>query len=372
MNSTLTHDDEQEALQEAVRRFLAEKSPSTEVRRLMETAEGYDPAVWAQMAEQLGLQGLVIPERFGGSGATFAELAVVLEEMGGALLCAPFFSTVVLAANAILSADDEDACRELLPGIARGETIATVAFVGDDDRWGEGGVGIDVAIADGEHRLTGTRSFVLDGHIADLIVVVGETEAGPTLFAVGGDAPGLERRQLETLDPTRKQARLTFAATPARRIGAPGAGWTALSTTLDLAAAGLAAEAAGGAQRCLDMAAEYARTRVQFGRVIGSFQAIKHLCADMLVEVEGAKAAAYHAAWAASDPAQGLTAPASLAKTYCCEVFRDVAAENIQVHGGIGYTWEHDAHLYLRRAKSSELLLGGDRARRLLESHIGL
>jgi alkylation response protein AidB-like acyl-CoA dehydrogenase len=365
--------EEQEELRRSVRRFLDDKAPIPEVRRLMETTEGYDPAVWAQMGTQLGLQGLAIPEEHGGSGFTYVELIVVLEEMGRSLLCAPYFATIALAANAILSSGDDAAKKELLPGIASGDTIATLAFTEDNGRWDEGGITTAATRAGDGWTLDGHKMFVLDGHLANLLVVAARTSAGLSLFAVEGNAAGLTRTPLATMDQTRKQARLELSGTPGRLIGADGGASAGLSRTLDLAAVALAAEQVGGAQRCLDMSVEYAKERVQFGRPIGSFQAIKHKCADMLLEVESAKSAAYYAGWAAAESSDELPVVASLAKAYCSDAYFHAAAENIQIHGGIGFTWEHDAHLYFKRAKSSELLLGDPTYHReLLAQRIGL
>jgi len=365
--------EEQEELRSALRRFLQEKSPETEVRRLMETTEGYDPAVWSQMADQLGLQSLTIPEAYGGSGFTYVELIVVLEEMGAALLCAPYFSTVALAANALLTSGDEKAKETYLPGIASGETIATLAITEESGRWDLDAVTLDAQPQADGYVLNGTKMYVLDGHVANLILVVGRTRSGLSLFAVPDDAPGLERTALATMDQTRKQARLELHDTPATLVGEEGAAAQGLSKTLDLVAVALAAEQVGGAQRCLDSAVDYAKTRIQFGRPIGSFQAIKHKCADMLLEVESAKSAAYYAGWAAAEDSEELPVVASLAKSYCSEAYFHAAAENIQIHGGIGFTWEHHAHLYFKRAKSSELLFGDPTYHReLLAQRIGL
>jgi alkylation response protein AidB-like acyl-CoA dehydrogenase len=365
--------DEQEELRTSVRRFLSEKSPETEVRRLMETTEGYDPAVWSQMADQLGLQSLTIPEEFGGSGFSYVELIVVLEEMGAALLCAPFFSTVALAANALLTSGDDDAKKNYLPGIASGETIATLAITEDNGKWDFSGIELAAEKSGDGWVLNGHKMFVLDGHVADLIVVAARTGAGISLFAVPGDASGLTRTPLPTMDQTRKQARLEFSGVAATLIGTDGGAEAGLSKTLDLAAVALAAEQVGGAQRVLDASVEYAKTRIQFGRPIGSFQAIKHKCADMLLEVESAKSAAYYAAWAAAEDSDELPVVASLCKSYCSEAYFHSAAENIQIHGGIGFTWEHPAHLYFKRAKSSELLLGDPSYHReLLAQRIGI
>jgi alkylation response protein AidB-like acyl-CoA dehydrogenase len=365
--------DEQEELRTAVRRFLADKSPETEVRRLMDTTEGYDPAVWSQMADQLGLQSLTIPEEFGGSGFTYVELIVVLEEMGSALLCAPFFSTVALAANALMTSGDDEAKKSYLPGIASGETIATLAITEDNGKWDFSGIACAAEKSGDGWVLNGHKMFVIDGHVANLIVVAARSAAGVSLFAVDGEATGLTRTALPTMDQTRKQARLEFSGVPATLIGVDGGAEAGLSKTLDLAAIALAAEQVGGAQRVLDASVEYAKTRIQFGRPIGSFQAIKHKCADMLLEVESAKSAAYYAGWAAAEDSDELPVVASLAKSYCSEAYFHSAAENIQIHGGIGFTWEHPAHLYFKRAKSSELLLGDPSYHReLLAQRIGI
>ena len=371
MNFAFT--DEQDELRKTVRAFLDSKSPESAVREQMETESGYDTAVWSQMAEQMGLQGLHVPEEFGGSGYSFVELGIVLEEMGRSLLCAPFFSTVVLAANTLLLSGDDAAKKDYLPGIASGETIATVAFTEPSGKWDEAGITMEATASGDSWTLTGAKSFVLDGHTASLILVAARTPKGVSLFAVDGDASGLTRTALSTMDQTRKQAKLDFDGTAARLVGTEGEGWATLSSVLDLVAVGLAAEEVGGAQKVLDMAVEYAKVRVQFGRPIGSFQAIKHKCADMLLEVESAKSAAYYGMWCASEMNDELPSVASLAKAYCSEAYFHAAAENIQIHGGIGFTWEHPAHLYFKRAKSSELLFGDPTYHReLLAQRIGL
>jgi alkylation response protein AidB-like acyl-CoA dehydrogenase len=370
--------DEQDQLRDAVRKFLESKSPESEVRRLMETTEGYDPAVWSQMANELGLQGLHIPEEYGGQGFTWVELGIVLEEMGRALLCAPYFSTVVLAADAILNAGTDDQKSSLLPGIASGETIATLAFTEPNGKWDATGITLEASGPGDTATLTGTKMFVLDGHTADLIVVVARAagtsgEDGISFYTVAGDAKGLTRTALATMDQTRKQAKLEFDGVEAQLLGALGSGWTALSKTLDQAAVGLCNEMVGGGQFVLDESVQYAKDRVQFGRPIGSFQAIKHKCADMLLEIESAKSAAYYAAWAAAEDNDELPVVASLAKAYCSDAYFHAAAENIQIHGGIGFTWEHNAHLYFKRAKSSEILLGdATYHRELLAQRIGI
>jgi alkylation response protein AidB-like acyl-CoA dehydrogenase len=365
--------EEQEELRKTVRAFLEAKSAEEAVREQMETENGFDAAVWSQMGEQMGLQGLAIPEEFGGSGYSYVELGVILEEMGRALLCAPYFSTVVLAANTLLHSGDEAAKAAYLPGIASGETIATLAFTEPSGKWDEAGITMAASGSGDSWTLSGTKMFVLDGHTASLILVAARTAAGVSLFVVDGDAAGLTRTPLSTMDQTRKQAKLEFANTPAKLIGTDGQGWSVLSTVLDLAAVALAAEQVGGAQKVLEMAVEYAKVRVQFGRPIGSFQAIKHKCADMLLEVESAKSAAYYGMWCAAEMNDELPSVASLAKAYCSEAYFHATAENIQIHGGIGFTWEHPAHLYFKRAKSSELLFGDPTYHReLLAQRIGI
>ncbi len=365
--------EEQEELRNIVRQFLEAKSPEAAVREQMETETGFDPEVWAQMAEQLGLQSLIIPEEFGGQGFGYVELIVVLEEMGRSLLCAPYFSSVVLAANTLIHSGDDAAKSAHLPGIASGETIATDAFTEPNGKWDASGIELTATKAGDTYKLNGTKMFVLDGHTANLILVAGQTDAGVSIFAVQGDAAGLTRTALSTMDQTRKQAKLEFADVEGTLVGTDGGGWDLLSTVLDLAAVALAAEQVGGAQMCLDMSVEYAKVRVQFGRPIGSFQAIKHKCADMLLEVESAKSAAYYAGWCASEMNDELPAVASLAKAYCSDAYFHAAAENIQIHGGIGFTWEHPAHLYFKRAKSSELLFGDPTYHReLLAQRIGI
>ncbi len=355
MNFAFT--EEQEQLRQFVRSFLEEKSSEDAVREMMETENGYDADVWSQMAEQMGLPALAIPEAYGGQGYSFVELGVVLEEMGRALLCAPFFSGV-LASQAILATGDEAAAAAHLPGIASGETIAALATTEPNGKWDTSGTETTATAAGDSWSLSGTKSFVIDGHTAGLLVVSAKTDAGISLFAVDASGDGVSAEALSTMDQTRKQAKVTLDGAAGTLIGTDGGGEAALSTTMDLAAVALAAEQVGGAQFVLEMAVQYAKDRVQFGRPIGSFQAIKHKCADMLLEVESAKSAAYYALWCAAEMNDELPSVASLAKAYCSDAYFHAAAENIQIHGGIGFTWEHPAHLYFKRAKSSELMFG--------------
>ena len=355
--------DEQEEFRDVLRRFLEEKSPSTEVRRWMEEPEGFDPAVWEQLCGELGLAGVHLPEEYGGQGFGFVELCIALEEMGRALLCAPYFASVVLGAGAIMNGATETRKKELLPGIASGETRATLAFTEANGRWDASGIEMIAKSADDGFELNGEKTLVLDGHTADLIVVAARSEGssgddGVSLFSVDGGAAGLDRQLLKTADATRKQARLRFSGVTAQLLGEVGDGARALRATLDQAAVALANESVGATQMALETAVEYAKTRVQFGQPIGTFQAIKHKCADVLVDTELAKSAAYYAADAVAEGSEELPELASLAKAMASDAFLSAAAENIQIHGGVGFTWEYDAHLYFRRAKASEVFLG--------------
>jgi alkylation response protein AidB-like acyl-CoA dehydrogenase len=373
MSGVFAFSAEQDEFRSMVRRFVEANASEAAVRKQMETEAGFDPAVWSEMAAQLGLQGLTVPEAFGGQGFGCVELCIALEEMGRALLCAPYFSTVALAVDTLLQAGDEDAKRALLPGIASGAKIATLAFAEPDGGWDAAGIEATARREGAGWKIRGTKLYVLDGHTADVVLVAARTGAGISLFHVAGDAAGLERTPLATLDMTRKQSRLDFEGVPATLVGAEGAGWGVLSAVLDRAAVALAAEQVGGAQRCLDMSVAYAKERVQFGRPIGSFQAIKHKCADVLLEVESARSAAYYAGWCAAEQSAELPAVASLAKAYCSDAYLHAASENIQIHGGIGFTWEHPAHLYYRRAKSSDLLFGdASHHRELLAQRLGV
>jgi alkylation response protein AidB-like acyl-CoA dehydrogenase len=369
---------EQDELRDSVRRFLADKAPLSRVRELMETEDGLDRSVWEQAGAQLGLVGLAIPEEYGGSGFTFAEQAIVLEELGGALYGGPYLASAVLAATALLASDDEGARRDLLPSIASGASIATLAFTEDDGNWDPAATRLSAVKAGDDWRLDGHKSFVLDGGTADRFLVLALADGALSLFAVdagpvSSSAAGLTRTVLPTLDQTRKLARLVFDGVPGRLIGAIGDGAAIMDRVLDVAAIALAAEQLGGAQRALDMVVEYSKVRHQFGRAIGSFQALKHRMADLLLEVESLRSAVSYAAAAVAENSAEVPTVAALVKAYAAETYFHVVAENIQMHGGIGFTWEHDAHLYFKRAKSSELFLG-DAAyhRERLATRIGL
>lgn len=347
------------SLRSSLRGFFADLVPESEVRRLMATDEGYDGELWRRCASELGLQGLLVPEAYGGSEYTWVELGVVLEEMGRVLFCGPYFSTVVLAGACLLESGDEQAQKEYLPGIASGETLGTLAFVEASGRWDEAGITMAARADGGAYRLSGEKLYVLDGHIADVIVVAARTGSTVSLFTVDKEANGLTTRLLETLDQTRKFAVVAFENTPARLLGREGTGWSSLSRVLDLAAIALAAEQVGGAQAALDMAVEYAKNRIQFGQPIGAFQAIKHLLADVMVEVESARSA-MHRGLAAASGHEGieLSVVSPLVKAYCSDAFELASHQNIQVHGGMGFTWEMPPHLYFKRAKSMASFLG--------------
>jgi alkylation response protein AidB-like acyl-CoA dehydrogenase len=352
--------DEQEQFRDMVGRFFTEHSATTEVRRLMETDSGFDPSVWTQLSEELGLAALQIPAEYGGAGFGSVELGIVMEEMGRTLACVPYLSSAVLATHLIVQGASEQVKAELLPRLADGSLRGTFALVETSGSWDLADVSMLGTEREGQWRLNGAKRFVLDGHSADFILVA--TRAGKnnglTLFVVEGDSAGLSRTLVNSMDSTRKIADLDFEDTVARPIGALGEAGAVIADSLDLAAVALANEMVGGAQALLKSAVEYAKMRVQFGRSIGSFQAIKHKCADMLLDVESARSAAYCAAEMLAEGNPEAPAIACLAKAATSETYVRTAAETIQIHGGIGFTWENDTQLWFKRAKSSEVLLG--------------
>lgn len=352
MSTPLT--SEQSDLRDAVTDLLAKRSPEAAVRRLMSSDTGFDPEVWSELAA-MGLLGLAVPEQFGGAGAGAAELAVVAEQMGRALFGGPFLSSAVLAPRLLLELGATAECTEVLPAIAAGKLIATVAFAEPGSTRPPQRPSTTAEETPGGWLLTGGKTYVLDAQSAELFYVQSESNSGSMFFAVSRGAPGLTVTPLAGVDQTRRLGRITLAETPARLIGATGA---ALDAALDHAGVALIAEQAGGALHAMRMAVDYARTRYQFGRAIGSFQAVKHMCVDMLLEAESALSAARHVAAAFDIGAPDRTADLALAQAYCSDAFVSVAADNIQVHGGIGFTWEHPAHLYLRRARTDAQILG--------------
>lgn len=355
---------EQEILRQSVRSFLEQECPSAYVRRMMEDQIGYSEDQWRKMAD-LGWMGLIIPEEHGGTGLGMVDLVVVLEEMGRVVFPGPYFATVVLGTLPILYAGSPEQTGCYLPQIASGQKKGTLAFLEESGRWDPEGISLP-AVRDGAaYRLSGTKLFVHDAHNADFLVVAARTgdegESGVTLFLVERDSPGVSMRVMKTMDQTRKLCEITFdhvLVEATSVLGQVGAGWPVLERVLDGAKIALCAEMCGGAQRVLEMSVDYAKVREQFGRPIGSFQAIQHKCADMLVEVESAKSATYYGAWAIANETSDAHLAACMAKAYCSDAYRHVAAEGIQIHGGIGFTWEHDLHLYFKRAKSSEVMFG--------------
>ncbi len=361
-----TFTEEQLELRKSARRFLDTASSPERVRAAMATDRGYDPAVWSRISDELGWPALTIPEADGGIGLGPVELTALFEETGRALLCAPLMSTVALGANALIVAGTEAQRGAHLPAIAEGRTTVALAHIGASGRWDAAGIDVVARTRGSGFTLSGAARHVIDGHTAELLVVAARAPGsagreGVGLFLVPASTPGVVRAHLPTMDQTRRLAEVTFTdvAVPAEAVMIePVDGWPALQRILDLAIIALAAEQVGGAEACLDMAVDYAKTRVQFGRPIGSFQAIKHKCADMLTLVESARSAAYGAACAAAVGDAELHLMAATAKAYCSEAYMACAAENIQVHGGIGFTWEHDAHLHFKRARASETLFG--------------
>lgn len=362
MDVSLT--EEQEFLRSSARDFLAAECPMALVRRGVDphdrapqTPAHLDP-LWRAMAK-LGWMGLVIPESHGGAGLGFVDLAVLLEEMGRALMPAPFLSTVALGAHAIALAGSESQHAALLPRVARGEIRITLAQCERGGDWDPDTTALPATVTQRGDILEGRKLFVPDADTADLFVVAARAAEGLSLFLVERDAPGVEVRRIDFIDRTRSVCEITFAGVrAAERLGPLGQGATTLTRVNDAARVALAAECSGAAHWALDAAVSYAKTREQFGRPIGSFQAIAHKCADMFVLVESARSAAYYAAWALEADAPDAHASTCMAKAYCADAFAEVAAQAIQVHGGLGFTWEQDLHLYYKRAKACQVALG--------------
>ena len=350
--------EDRTALTDSLHRLLADKSSEAHVRQTMETVEGYDPALWAQLAE-MGIVGLIVEEDYGGVGAGPMELERVMEEAGAALLCAPLISSGVLAAGLLQALDDEDARTRLLPGIADGARIATAALTGRKGEWTPETVEVAAAPgADEAWTLNGVASFVTHGQIADVVLVAARTPDGIGIFELERGASGLAVKPLPTFDHTLRLAEIAFAGAPARRLAAAGPAWGAVEQALDLARVALAGEEAGAAKRALEFTVDYAKTRAQFGRLIGSFQAIKHMAANLLLETESAVSAARHAAKQLADRAPDAGVAISLAAFACADAFSTITADAVQMHGGIAFTWAHPAHLYLRRARADAQLFG--------------
>lgn len=337
--------ESQEFLRDSARKFFAGECPIAEVRRLLETDTAFDAGLWAKLADQ-GYTGIIFPEEFGGVGLGIVELILLMEEAGRALLPGPFFSTVALAGNVLHNVATKDQKKKYLAPICRGEARSTVAFLEAEASWDPA----DARVAAVNGRLQGEKLFVPDAAIADWIIVA----ARNGVFLVDSKAPGVRVEPMLGMDLTRKLYSVQFDNTSAEKIGET----SGLSRALDVATAALAAEMVGGMQRTLDLTVEYAKTRKQFGKPIGIFQAVQHQCADMYLETESARSAVYYAAWALQERAPDAAAAVSIAKLYASDASRTVGNRGIQVHGGMGFTWENDLHLYYRRAKASETALG--------------
>jgi alkylation response protein AidB-like acyl-CoA dehydrogenase len=357
--------EDQELLRQSARDFLEGEYGMAVVRRLMEEDEAHSPEIWARLAE-LGWLGLILPESVGGVGLDFVDLAIVLEEMGRVVMPGPFFSTAVCAASVLLDAPESEAAAIALPRIAAGKCRATVAWLEASGRLEADAIETTWRRAPEGIVLEGVKVFVPDALGADLFLLAARAvgsrgEAGIDLFVVPAETDGLRIVPLRTLDQTRKQAEVCFehvVVDAAARLGGEGSGWPRLQRLADRARVALSAESCGGAARVLEMSVEYAKVREQFGKPIGSFQAIQHKCADMMVKVESGRSAVWYAAWAVANDASDAPLAAAMAKAYCSDACREVAAEGIQIHGGIGFTWEHDMHIYFKRAKSSEVAFG--------------
>jgi alkylation response protein AidB-like acyl-CoA dehydrogenase len=347
--------DEQQALRDAARAFLERETPVSYAREMMDDDRGMRDEVWRRMAG-LGWMALPFPEDAGGVGQGFGALAILLTEMGRVVLPGPYFSSVVLAGLAVLEAGSETQRKDLLPQICEGELVATLAFDEEPPRWEPDGVGLEARADGASFRLHGDKRFVLDGAGATRLVVAARSEDGVALFLTEPADAAITATPVATLDATRKIAHVRLDGAAAERLG--DGGWGPVQRVLDRANVGLAAEMLGGAERVIELSVDYAKQRVQFDRPIGSFQAVKHRAADMLLDASSLRNAVSYAAWAIERDHPDASLAASMAKAYASDAYRRVAASGIQVHGGIGFTWEHDMHLYFKRAKASEAAFG--------------
>jgi alkylation response protein AidB-like acyl-CoA dehydrogenase len=357
-NEEFAFSPEQQELRTAVRRFGAEHSDEETVRKLMESSPAFDPATWLRLGSELGVLGLGVPEELDGSGGGLVDTAIAIEELGAALCCGPVFGTVMLAIPALVAAPDSALRNETLAPLLAGERTAACAIPERAGAFAADAVAVRADDSGDGWTLTGTVRQVVDAGVADVLLVAATGPAGVALFVVD-DAAGVECTALSTLDPTRPQATVRFAGTPARLLADPEHAAAICTRALQVASVLLAAEQVGAAQHLLDLSVTYAKERLQFGRPIGSFQAVKHRIADMLVEQEHARSAAYHGAWALQDGTDDPALAASIAQASCSTAFSRIAKDTVQVHGGIGFTWEHQTHLYFKRAFTDAALLGG-------------
>ncbi|ORL82993.1 acyl-CoA dehydrogenase family protein [Prescottella equi] len=353
--------EEQIELRKTVAQLLAKRADAAALRKTLESGEAFDRGLWDVLCQQVGVAALAIPEEFGGFGATLVEQHLVLEELGAALTPSPMFGSAVLAAQAILATGNDEACERLLPGIAEGSSIAALCWVGPEGHWRSDDVACTAAGSDAAgYTVSGTAHYVLDGAHADVLIVAAAVEGSDGvigLFEVDPTAAGVARRQLPTMDLTRPMSLVEFDSAPAVRLTADDA-TAALEKVRTIAIVALSAEQVGAAERCMQMTVDYSKDRVQFGRAIGSFQALKHRMADLYFLVETARSASYAAVHSLSEGLPTAAADALVAKAYCSEAFLAVTGDAIQLHGGIAITWEHDAHLFFKRAHGSAQLLG--------------
>jgi alkylation response protein AidB-like acyl-CoA dehydrogenase len=358
--------EQQDLLRASARQFLERECPPDLMRRSSDDPQGYSAALWEKMAA-LGWMGLVLPERYGGSGLSFVDLTILMEEMGRVLLPAPFFSSIALGALTLLETGSDEQRQQMLPRLARGEAKVSVALLEADGRYDPRGISMRASIGGNRATLNGTKLFVADAQVADYVICVARTrrgrtpESGLSLFMLDMTSPGIVCTPLISMDQTRRFCELSFTRVSVSleaMLGGRDTAWPLLQRALDKATVALCAEMVGGAEKAMEMCVEYGKTRVQFGRQIGGFQAVKHKIADMKVLVENAKSVVYYAAWALDHGAPEASRAASMAKAYCSEMYPRVTADGVQVHGGIGFTWDHNLHLYFKRAKGSEVLLG--------------
>lgn len=356
---------EQEMIRAQANEFLKKECPTSVVRALMEEPHAFSVDLWEKMSG-LGWTGLVIPEQYGGEGLSFVELAVLLEEMGGALVPGAYFSSI-LAGLLLLEAGNEEQKQTWLPKLAKGKARATLAVAEYGASWNPASIASTASQSSAGYVVNGTKLFVPDAHAADVIIAAVKTGGpsgaadGISLVLIDPNAEGVSITPLKATDQTRRLYEVKFEGvriTTGQMLGTPGYVSTSLAKVLDKAAIALCAEMVGGAQRVLDMCVEFTKSRVQFGRPIGSFQSIQHRCADMMLAVESSRSAVYAAAWAASEEKDDLPLYASIAKAYTSDTYSTVSAQAIQIHGGMGFTWEHDAHLYLKRAKADQFTYG--------------
>ncbi|WP_433993837.1 acyl-CoA dehydrogenase family protein [Mycolicibacterium porcinum] len=360
-NAEFRFTDEQAQLRTAVRKFCADNFDEQTVRTLMESDSRFDPKVWARLGAELGVLGLAVPEADGGAGGTLVDQAIAVEELGAALACGPVFGTVLLAIPALVAASAGPVRDELLGALAEG--TRTAAFAVPDRAGAFDPATVNVTVAE-DGSLTGTVERVVDGGVGDVLLVAATGPGGIALYAVEATDPGVQRSPLVTLDLTRPQATVSLSAAAAQLVAGPDEAERVITHAFQVGSALLAAEQVGAAQHLLDLSVEYAKSRLQFGRQIGSFQAVKHRLADCLVDLEHARSATYHAVWALTDGTDDPALAVSIAQAIASAAFAKVAADTIQVHGGIGFTWEHQAHLYFKRATTDAALLGSAEAHR--------